>query len=107
MTLLRSLLYAATFYPATLLWVLAGIVGSVLGRHATLAVVLSWVDMHHWLAEHVLGIRTRVEGAIPSGPHLIAVKHQSMFETIEMVRISHLPVIVIKRELADMPLFGW
>ena len=24
-----------------------------------------------------------------------------------MVRITHLPVIVIKRELADLPLFGW
>ena len=30
-----------------------------------------------------------------------------MFETIEMLRIADLPVIVIKRELADMPLFGW
>ena len=31
---------------------------------------------------------SRVEGAIPPGPHLIAVKHQSMFETTEMVRIG-------------------
>jgi 1-acyl-sn-glycerol-3-phosphate acyltransferase len=54
----------------------------------------------------VLGIRTRVEGTIPPGPFLIAVKHQSMFETIEMVLIARTPVIVIKRELADMPLFG-
>ncbi len=69
--------------------------------------VLAWADLHHWLTEHVLDIRARVEGAIPAGPHLIAVKHQSMFETIEMVRIGHLPVIVVKRELADMPLFGF
>jgi 1-acyl-sn-glycerol-3-phosphate acyltransferase len=70
-------------------------------------VVLSWADVHHKLAERILGIRTRVEGSIPPGPHLIAVKHQSMFETIEMVRITNLPVIVVKRELADIPLFGW
>jgi 1-acyl-sn-glycerol-3-phosphate acyltransferase len=55
----------------------------------------------------VLGIRSRVEGAIPPGPHLIAVKHQSMFETTEMVRLTKLPVIVMKRELARIPLFGW
>ena len=60
---------------------LAGVIASLFGRRPTLAVVLSWVELHHWLAEHVLGIRTRVEGAIPPGPHLIAVKHQSMFET--------------------------
>ena len=106
MALVRSLLYTALFYPATLLWVLAGIVASLFGRRPTLAVVLSWVELHHWLAKHVLAIRIRVEGSIPAGSHLIAVKHQSMFETTEMVRITHLPVIVIKRELADIPLFG-
>jgi 1-acyl-sn-glycerol-3-phosphate acyltransferase len=107
MAVLRSLLYAAIFYPATLLCVLAGIVAAVFGRRPTLAVVLSWVDIHHWLAEHVLGIRTRVEGSVPPGPHLIAVKHQSIFETTEMVRLSNLPVIVMKRELGQIPLFGW
>jgi 1-acyl-sn-glycerol-3-phosphate acyltransferase len=107
MALLRSLLYAALFYPGTLLLVLAGMVASLFGRRPTLAVVLGWVEMNHWLAKHVLRIRTRVEGAIPAGRHLIAVKHQSMLETTEMVRITHLPVIVVKRELADMPLFGF
>jgi 1-acyl-sn-glycerol-3-phosphate acyltransferase len=106
MTLLRSLLYAVIFYPATFLWVLASIVASLFGRRPILAVVLSWVEFHHWLAEHLLGIRVRVEGAVPPGPHLIAVKHQAMLETLEMVRLSHLPVIVMKRELADIPLFG-
>jgi 1-acyl-sn-glycerol-3-phosphate acyltransferase len=105
--LLRSLVYAATFYPGTLLWVVAGILASPFGRRPTLAVVLSWVGMNHWLARNILGIRSRVEGTIPTGPHLIAVKHQSMFETTEMVRIAHLPVIVVKRELADLPLFGF
>lgn len=107
MSLARSLLYAAIFYPATLLWVLAGVVASLFGRRPTLAVVLSWVELHHWLSENVLGIQARVEGAIPPGPHLIAVKHQSMLETIEMVRLTNLPVIVIKRELVAIPLFGF
>jgi 1-acyl-sn-glycerol-3-phosphate acyltransferase len=103
----RSLLYAAVFYPLTVLWVLVGVVATLFGRRPTLAVVLSWVELHHWLARHVLVITIRVEGTIPPGPHLIAVKHQSMLETLEMVRLTHLPVIVIKKELADIPLFGW
>ncbi|MFL6732454.1 MAG: lysophospholipid acyltransferase family protein [Sphingomicrobium sp.] len=107
MALIRSLVYAAIFYPMTALWVLAGIGGSLFGRRATLAVVLSWVKIHHWLARHLLRIRIRAEGDIPAGAHLIAVKHQSMLETLEMVRISNLPVIVMKKELADIPLFGW
>jgi 1-acyl-sn-glycerol-3-phosphate acyltransferase len=107
MALLRSLLYAALFYPATLLWVIVGAPVSLFGRRPMLAVVLSWVEMHHWLTRHVLGIRLRVEGEIPRGPLLIAVKHQSMLETLEMVRITNLPIIVMKKELADIPLFGF
>jgi 1-acyl-sn-glycerol-3-phosphate acyltransferase len=104
---LRSLVYALIFYPATVALVLVGIVASMFGRRATLAVVLSWVEFHHRLVAHALDIRVRVEGEIPTGPGLIAVKHQSMLETMEMVRLTHLPVIVIKKELADIPLFGW
>jgi 1-acyl-sn-glycerol-3-phosphate acyltransferase len=107
MAALRSLVYAAIFYPMTALWVIFGVGASIFGRKPTLAVVLSWVEIHHWLMDRVLGIQIEVEGSIPAGPHLIAVKHQSMLETLEMVRITDLPVIVIKRELADIPLFGW
>ena len=103
---LRSLLYAVIFYPGTVLFVLTGIGSLLVGSRATLAVVLGWVDFHHWLCEHVLDIHSRVEGEIPAGPHLIAVKHEAMYETVEMVRIARLPVIVMKRELADIPLFG-
>jgi len=107
MAVVRSLLYAAIFYPATALWVLAGLPATLFGRKPTLAVVLSWVDFHHWLARNILGISVRLEGSIPPGPRLIAVKHQSMFETLEMVRVSRLPIIVMKKELADIPLFGF
>ena len=106
MAVLRSLLYAAIFYPLTVVWVLVGIVASPFGRRPTLAVVLSWVELHHLLTRNVLGIRERIEGSVPAGPHLIAVKHQSMFETLEMVRLTNLPIIVMKKELADIPLFG-
>lgn len=106
MAVIRSLIYAAIFYPMTLLWVIAGISGSLFSRPFALGVVRSWVGINHWLVTRLLGIRIRVEGKVPTGAHLIAVKHQSMLETLEMVRITNLPVIVIKKELADLPLFG-
>ena len=107
MAFARSLLFAATFYPLTVLWVASGVILSPFGQRTMLAVVMSWVELHRLLTRHVLGIQARVEGTIPPGPHLIAVKHQSMFETLEMVRLAKLPVIVMKRELADIPLFGF
>jgi len=107
MAAIRSLLFAAIFYPGTVLFVLAGMVATLFGRRPTLTVVLSWAGFHHWLTSRLLGIRSEVEGVIPPGPHLIAVKHQSMYETLEMVRITNLPVVVLKKELADIPLFGF
>jgi len=107
MVVLRSLLFAVIFYPATVLWVLGGMLATLFGHKPTLAVVLSWTDLHRWLAEHVLGIRTQIIGRVPVGAYLIAVKHESMYETLEMVRLARLPVIVMKKELADIPLFGF
>ena len=107
MNILRSLLYALTFYPATALFVVAGIVSSLFGRRATRALVQTWARFSYRLANIVLGVRSEVEGKIPSGAVLIAVKHQSMYETLEMVRIAETPVIVIKRELSEIPFFGW
>lgn len=106
MTVLRSLVYALAFYSLTVLWVLGGMAATLFGRRPMLAVVLSWVQINHWLLRNILDIRTRLEGDIPAGPHLIAVKHQSMLETLEMVRLANMPVIVLKKELADIPLFG-
>ena len=107
MQLLRSLLYALIFYPATALFVIAGIVATLFGNRATRSLVRSWTSFSHRLAEAVLGVRSQVEGRIPPGAVLIAVKHQSMYETLEMVRIADAPVIVLKRELSQIPFFGW
>jgi 1-acyl-sn-glycerol-3-phosphate acyltransferase len=106
MTKLRSAVYALVFYPATLLFVLGCMVASLIGREPVRSVVHGWTNFHHWLVR-LLGTRVTVEGAIPTGAYLIAVKHQSMFETLEMMRIARTPIVVMKRELTTMPMFGW
>ena len=107
MQLLRSLFYALVFYPATALFVLAGAVATLFGMAATRSLVRSWTVFHHGLAKAVLGIDSHVEGEMPGGAVLIAVKHESMYETLDMVRIADTPAIVIKRELSRIPAFGW
>lgn len=104
---LRSILYALIFYPVTVLLVLAGLVVTLFGRSATRTLVRTWTTFHDRLARAILGIRPEVQGEIPPGAVLIAVKHESMYETMEMVRMADTPVIVLKRELSEIPLFGW
>ena len=81
-------------------------VASLFGSKPVRSVVHGWTDFHHVLAR-LLGTRLVVRGSIPPGASLIAVKHQSMFETLEMVRLANTPVIVLKRELSEIPGFGW
>ena len=107
MSLIRSLLFNLLFYPGTLVYVLGVIFLSPFGDRTVRAIVHGWSDYHHFLARHVLGIRTEVKGDIPEGAYLIAFKHEAMFETIEALRLARTPVVVMKRELTTIPLFGW
>lgn len=103
---LRSLLFAFLFYPGTLVYVLTVLAVAPFSPRLVRAVVHGWSDFHHWLVRNVLAIRWRIEGEIPPGPFLIAIKHQAMVETIEALRLADTPVVVMKRQLTTMPLFG-
>ena len=45
-------------------------------------------------------------GSPPAGPALVAVKTRRCKETLEIMLLKE-PAVVLKRELADLPLWGW
>lgn len=107
MAALRSTLFALLFYSGTLLYVLTVILVSPFGDRPVQATVNAWSDFHHWLVSNILAIRISIEGEVPDGAYLIAFKHEAMVETIECLRFAKKPVVVMKRELTQIPLFGW
>src|SRR3546814_11612218 len=66
-----------------------------------------WARIHRWTTRWILGIRTRVEGTRPDAPVLYAAKTQAMFETIEFALMLAAPALVMKGELARIPIWGW
>lgn len=106
MSFVRSLLYALVFYPGSVLYVLAGIALLPLGRGPVRRVADGWAGFNRACARYLLGITTRVEGSVPNGPALVAIKHQSMFETTEIALILDTPATVMKSELGRIPLWG-
>src|SRR5688500_4031571 len=107
MSILRSALFALIFYSGTVVAVLLSFPVSLFGTNAIRGWARGWCWFHSACAKRLLGIRSRIEGVPPAGPALVAVKHQSMFETLEMMLMLSQPAIVLKRELADLPLWGW
>jgi 1-acyl-sn-glycerol-3-phosphate acyltransferase len=106
MNALRSALFALAFYGGTILFVFAAFPTALFGRRPLRRHVRIWARFHRWCAASILGIHSRVEGRRPAGAVLVAAKHQSMFETLEMVLLLDEPAVVMKRQLADIPLFG-
>ncbi len=107
MALLRSAIFALIFYAGTVVAVLLSFPISLLGTGPLRKWVRGWAGFHRLSAAWLLGIRSRVEGAAPRGACLVAAKHQSMFETLEVFLLLDQPAVVLKRELIDIPLWGW
>jgi 1-acyl-sn-glycerol-3-phosphate acyltransferase len=107
MAALRSVVFALVFYGWTVIAVLLAFPIGLFGTRAIRRWSHLWAGFHRWCARHILGIGSRIEGTPPSGAALVAVKHQSMYETMEIVLMLDQPALVLKRELADLPLWGW
>ena len=104
--ILRTLIFQIVFYSATVIGAVIGLVVSLFGRRALRAFGMGWVRFHGWCVRHILGIRTRIEGDVPTGAVLVAAKHQSHLDPLALIRILHAPAAVMKRQLADIPLWG-
>ncbi len=106
MAALRSLLFLIVFHAGTVVAVLISLLLGLVSGRALRRFVGGWAAFHRAAARWILGVRTRVEGEVPRGAVLVAAKHQSMFETLEVVVLLDEPAVVMKRQLADIPFFG-
>ncbi len=62
-----------------------------------------------WWMRVICGTRLEVRGRenLPTGPALIASKHQSAWDTFGIVPLTRDPAMVMKQELLSVPLYGW
>lgn len=106
MFLLRSLIFGIVFYIGSIPYVVGAFIGTYTSVGLLRSAVRGWSVFHHAMARWILGIRTHVDGELPAGAVLFAIKHESMFETIDMPRMFTLPAVVTKSELFDIPCWG-
>lgn len=103
---LRTILFNLLFYGGTV--VLAFVVGTrlLLPGRGFVHTVHAWTGWHRWCVNHVLGIKVRIEGPVPSGPVLVALKHESYFEALDLPVLLDNPAVFAKIELLELPFWG-
>ena len=106
LTSLRSALYILIFFGGSIFHAVTAFIGSLFSPALMRWAVRGWSRYQYFCAHTILGIDVRIDGALVDRPVLYAIKHESMFETIDMPRQFARPSVVAKKQLFDIPFWG-
>ncbi len=109
MNLVRSVIFAVLQTALTILFSVVALFSFPFSAHARYRMITGYNHTVIWLARRVLGIQYVIRGAenLPSRPAVILAKHQSAWETVAFLCLFPPVSPVIKRELLQVPFFGW
>jgi 1-acyl-sn-glycerol-3-phosphate acyltransferase len=105
----RSVLFNVVFYVNLILFLVIGSPLLLGPRLWAIRALQLWARSSLWWLKVLcnIGIEVRGREHIPTGPTLVAGKHQSLWETFAILPLLDDPCMVLKRELILIPLFGW
>jgi len=101
-----NIAFYTVFYAGSTVLITFNMITLFLPPAALTMMVGVWCRWHRWCARHFLGIRIVVEGQMPDHPVLVAMRHESFFEAIDLPALLHHPMIFAKQELLNIPLWG-
>jgi 1-acyl-sn-glycerol-3-phosphate acyltransferase len=102
----RTMAFWVAFYGGTVLYVFVALAALAFGEQQFRAVVKDWSRWHRGSARRLLGIEIEIDGSIPERDVLIAIRHESFFEAIDLPMLIREPAIFAKAELLRIPLWG-
>lgn len=104
---IRSLIFVPVFYGGSTPIIIASFIVALFSEPGTHYMAQVWSRYHYLCTRLILGIKVEMKGKIRNEPLLYVFKHESMFETIDLLRIFDKPVVIAKKELLIIPLWGW
>jgi 1-acyl-sn-glycerol-3-phosphate acyltransferase len=109
MTWLRSVAFNLAFVAVTALLGVAGLPLLLAPRCWVMGFGRFWARCVLALLKAIVGLDGEIRGLehLPPGPCLIAMKHQSAWDTLILPVVLGDPAVVIKRELLLVPFYGW
>jgi 1-acyl-sn-glycerol-3-phosphate acyltransferase len=108
-TLLRSLAFNTALYLFTAVEAILGLPALLLPRRLACRFGCTWAAAVLRLSALIAGLSYEVRGSqhLPRGPVIIAMKHQSAWDTFAVAALFPDPAIVLKQELLWIPFYGW
>jgi len=109
MTTVRSLIFTLWLYLSMPLFAI-GLSPALLMPHGVaMAVIKLWARFVLFGLRWIAGVKVEVRGLEhrPTGPALIAAKHQGMLDVIAPFAFLDDACFVMKKELMPLPFFGW
>lgn len=108
MRTLRSSLFKALFYVWTALFCILYLPLMWLPRNSLIACQRLWSHGVLVILRLIMNIKLEIRGIekIPHSGAILAMKHQSSFDTFVMHTVVRYPAFVMKQELIKIPLYG-
>lgn len=109
MIYLRTFLFYFSFYTWTLILAILAIPVVFLPKPVAYRFVKLWSGGVLWLLRLCCGLGYEIRGRehIPDSPAIYAIKHQSAWETLALLTITPPLTAVLKKELLNIPIYGW
>ena len=109
MLFLRSLIFYIGQIISTILIAPVGVIAFPLDFKKRYYLITRWAVFNLWWLKICCNITYEILGKenIPKKPCIVMCKHQSAFETLALQRIFIPQVWILKKELLQIPIYGW
>ena len=109
MLFLRSLLFYIGQIISTILIAPIGVIAFPLDFKKRYYLITRWAVFNLWWLKICCNVTYEILGKenIPKKPCIVMCKHQSAFETLALQRIFIPQVWILKKELLQIPIYGW
>lgn len=103
----RSVIFIAQMYLAMAVISVGYLPLALLNKDMALRACHAYCRYVRWSASWMVGLRSEVRGEVPTGPVLVAAKHQSFFDIIVIFSAVPRGRFVMKKQLMRTPFLGW
>ncbi len=106
---IRSIVFSIFFVASIIVTGFFAAPAALFSAKAARGVAKAWSRTILYSVRLIAGVSYKIEGAenIPRHGCIVAANHQSQWETIALYAHLPNPVVIAKKELFDIPVYGW